>query len=386
MLPSLSSEMTAHSARVVELVRARIEDGRGWLAFDEYLRIVQYAPGLGYYSAGAAKFGPAGDFITAPELSSLFGHCIARQCAQVLRHSGGGVLELGAGSGALAVSVLTQLQDMQCLPAHYQILEVSADLRARQQQRLSALPASLRERITWLDTLPDPPARGVILANEVLDALPFKRFVIGAGGVRERGIGLSSQGQLIEAECAADPALSQEVARLAADLPDVWPPGFTSEICLMVEPWIRALSAALSNGTILLVDYGSSRRECYHPQRVQGTLRCHFRHRAHDDVLLHPGLQDITAWVDFTRVAEAASAAGLEVAGYVTQAAFLLACGIEQELAAVTAPLEHARLASQARTLLLPGEMGETFKVMALTRGLAEPLLGFTYQDLRDRL
>jgi SAM-dependent MidA family methyltransferase len=386
MFPSLSPEMTEHSARVVEVVRSRIEAGGGWLAFDDYLRIVQYAPGLGYYSAGAQKFGPAGDFVTAPELSGLFGHCIARQCEQVLRHSAGGVLELGAGSGALAANVLTRLQAVQCLPERYQILEVSADLRARQQQRLSALPTVLRERITWLDTLPDPPVSGVILANEVLDALPFKRFAISADGVLERGIGLSSAAQLIEAERAADSSLSREVARVAAGVPDAWPMGFASELCPMMDPWIHALSAALANGAILLVDYGSSRREYYHPQRVQGTLRCHFRHRAHEDVLLYPGLQDITAWVDFTRVAEAASDAGLDVAGYATQAAFLLACGIERELAIVTAPLEHARLASQARTLLLPGEMGETFKVMALTRGLDAPLLGFSYQDLRDRL
>ncbi|HWW21154.1 MAG TPA: SAM-dependent methyltransferase [Steroidobacteraceae bacterium] len=386
MFPALSPDMAEHSARVAAAVRARIQAGNGWLAFDEYLRLVLYAPGLGYYSAGAEKFGPGGDYVTAPEISALFGHGIARQCAQVLEVSGGGVLELGAGSGALAESILMCLQEMQCLPAHYDILEISADLRQRQQQRLAALPASLRACIRWLDALPTQPVSGVILANEVADALPFKRFVIGADAVLERGVGLSPSGHLIEFDRAADVLLSREITRIATDLPDAWTPGLRSEVCLLIEPWIAALSAALARGTLLLVDYGSCRREYYHPQRAQGTVRCHFRHRAHDDVLLYPGLQDITAWVDFTRVAEAATAAGLTVSGYATQAAFLLANGIEQELASVAAPVEHAKLASQARMLLLPGEMGESFKVIALTRGVDAPLRGFAYQDLRGRL
>jgi SAM-dependent MidA family methyltransferase len=387
MLPSLSPDMAEHCRRVTAAVRARIEAGSGWLAFDDYLRLVLYGPGLGYYSAGTEKFGPRGDFVTAPEICVLFGHAIARQCAQVLEASGGSsVLELGAGSGALAESILTHLHQMRCLPAHYDILEVSADLRQRQQQRLAALPAPLRERIRWLEGLPAEPVRGVILANEVADALPFKRFVIGPDGVLERGVGLSSTGQLMQAERPADPALSVEIMRIGGDLPDDWVPGFSSEVCPMIEPWIAAMSGAMASGAILLVDYGSSRREYYHPQRGQGTLRCHFRHRAHDDALLYPGLQDITAWVDFTRVAEAATAAQLEVSGYATQAALLLALGLEQELACINAPIEHAKLASQARVLLLPGEMGETFKAVALTRGLDSPLRGFSLQDLRDRL
>lgn len=385
-MPALSREMAEHGIEVLAAVRERIEAGGGWLAFDDYLRVVMYAPGLGYYSAGAEKFGPGGDFVTAPEISGLFGRAIARQCAQVLGEVGGGVLELGAGSGALAQSVLMCLQDMQCLPAHYDILEVSADLRQRQQQRLSALPHELHERVRWLDALPAQPVEGVILANEVADALPFKRFVIGANAILERGVSMSSSGELQESDRPANAAVSAEIERIGSELPDGWPPGFLSEICPMVEPWIGALSAALTRGALLLVDYGSSRREYYHAQREQGTLRCHFRHRAHDNALLYPGLQDITAWVDFTRIAEAATAAQLEVDGYVTQAAFLLANGIEQELASVTDPIEHARLASQARMLLLPGEMGETFKVMALTRGLDTALRGFSLQDLRDRL
>jgi SAM-dependent MidA family methyltransferase len=387
MFPALTPEMAQHCARVVSSVRSAIERGNGWLAFDDYLRCVQYAPGLGYYSAGSEKIGSAGDFVTAPELSVSFGRCVARQCAQVLQRCGGDILELGAGTGALAASLLSALQEFERLPGHYYILEVSADLRARQQQRLAALPASVRARIHWLDALPASPICGALLANEVADALPFKRFVFESrAALLERGVGLTPAGDLIEADRRAGTELELEILRLSGWSGDGWPPGYSSELCPLLEPWVGALAGSLARGLALLIDYGCTRRDYYHPQRWRGTMRCHFRHRAHEDALLYPGLQDISAWVDFTGVAEAASAAGLEVAGYCTQTAFLLANGIEQDLAAVTDPLEHARLASQARTLLLPGEMGENCKAMALTRGLDEPLRGFAYQDLRGSL
>ena len=295
------------------------------------------------------------------------------------------MLELGAGTGALAASVLVTLAELECLPRHYSILEISADLRARQQQRLGILPEALRSRVRWLDALPAVPVAGVLLANEVADALPFKRFVITAGAPLERGVALSPEGNLIEADRPADAVLRAQIARLARALIAPLPPGYRSELCPMLQPWIAALGAALGRGALLIIDYGLGRREYYHPQRSDGTLRCHFRHRAHEDPLLYPGLQDISAWVDFTRVAEAAADAALEVAGYCTQAAFLLASGIESDLTASGAA-GHARLASQARQLLLPGEMGETFKVMALTRGVDVPLRGFEYQDLRRSL
>ncbi len=394
ILPSLQPDELRHGAAVLQAVRDAIATHGGWLPFDDYLRIVLYAPGLGYYSAGSVKFGRGGDFVTAPELSGLFGRCVARQCAQVLQLSGGDVLELGAGTGALAMSVLTALSELEALPRHYYILEVSADLRARQEQRLACLPQALRERLHWLDALPATPIAGVILANEVADALPFKRFAVGLDAPLESGVALSDDGRLIELERPADAMLAAQVAQLAAALPAPLPAGYRSELCLVLHPWIGALGACLRRGALLLIDYGLGRREYYHPQRAQGTLRCHFRHRAHDDALLHPGLQDITAWVDFTRVAEAAVDAQLEVAGYCTQAAFLLANGIESDLAAsaagaataATAASVQARLASEARALLLPGEMGESFKAMALTRDLAAPLRGFEYQDLRRSL
>jgi SAM-dependent MidA family methyltransferase len=404
-LPPLQADEAQHGARVLQAVRAAIGDNGGWLAFDDYLRLVLYAPGLGYYSAGSAKIGAGGDFVTAPEVSELFGRCVARQCAEVLLLAGGDVLELGAGSGALAASVLSTLQQLGRLPQHYYILEISAELRRRQQQRLASLPAALRSRVQWLDSLPDAPLAGVVLANEVADALPFKRFVVGADALLERGVALSAQGELVDADRPVDASLCAQVALIAASLPAPssaasaaatpqpctpppwpWPAGYQSEVCPMLAPWIAALATALSRGAALLIDYGLPRREYYHPQRYDGTLRCHFRQRAHQQPLRFPGLQDISAWVDFTRVAEAAVDAGLEVAGYCTQAAFLLANGIEADVAASDLTLDRARLASQARVLLLPGEMGESFKVMALTRELSAPLRGFQYQDLRGSL
>ncbi len=363
-----------------------------WIPFDEFVQRVQYAPGLGYYSAGSEKFGTAGDFVTAPELSALFGRCVARQCAQVLAQHPGQettILELGAGSGALAETLLRTLHELGGLPSHYCILEVSADLRSRQQQRLSQLPAALAGRVQWLDALPAAPIKGVIVANEVVDALPFKRFVLRPGVIDENGVELSRDGRLTEASRAADAALAAEVQRVCGPTIEVATPGYTSELCPMLAPWIAALAAALESGAILLVDYGLSRRDYYDPHRTRGTMRCHFRHRAHDDPLLHVGLQDISAWVDFTRVAEAASDAGLDVRGYCTQAAFLLATGIEADVASMGSAgstVEQARLAGQARKLLLPGEMGENFKAMLLSRSFDEPPIGFRYQDLRGSL
>jgi SAM-dependent MidA family methyltransferase len=404
-LPPLQADEAQHGALVLQAVRDAIERHGGWLAFDDYLRLVMYAPGLGYYSAGSAKIGAGGDFVTAPEVSELFGRAVARQCAQVLQLAGRDVLELGAGTGALAASVLATLQQLEQLPEHYYILEISAELRQRQQQRLASLPAALRSRVQWLERLPDAYVAGVILANEVADALPFKRFLIGSEALLERGVALTAQGALVDADRPADAALRTQVALIAASLsatatataepasgdpasavPWPWPAGYQSEVCPMLASWIAALAAALSRGAVLLIDYGLPRHEYYHPQRCDGTLRCHFRQHAHQQPLRYPGLQDISAWVDFTRVAEAAVDAGLEVAGYCTQAAFLLANGIEADVAAAATTLDRAQLASQARTLLLPGEMGENFKVMALTRSMDAPLRGFQYQDLRGSL
>ena len=384
-------QLAASTAALLALIAAR----GGWLPFDEYLQQALYAPGLGYYSAGAAKFGAAGDFVTAPEISPLFGACVARQCAPLLV-AGAEVLELGAGSGVLAATLLASLARLDALPHRYYILEVSADLRERQRARIATLPDSLRARVQWLEVLPARPLRGVVLANEVADALPFQCFAVTAGESSgrepdghcylERGVAVGAGGALRWEQRPANAALSHELRRLSASLPRPFAPGFQSELCMRLDPWIAGLAAALEAGMILLFDYGLGRSELFHPQRDSGTLRCHYRHRAHDDPFLYPGLQDISAWVDFTRLAEAAGDAGLEVAGYCTQAAFLLGSGIELAMAEAPDTGARARLAAQARELLMPGEMGETFKVMALTRAVNVPFAGLTHQDLRRLL
>jgi len=384
-MPALDAAQFEQAAAVRTALRRYLERRGGWVGFDEYLEQVLYAPGLGYYSAGAAKLGAAGDFITAPELSPLFGGCVARQCAPLLG-AGRDLLELGAGSGALAEVLLTRLTELAALPDRYLILETSADLRERQRTRLQRLPAELHQRVQWLDVLPQRALRGVILANEVADALPFQCFAKRSDGFEELGVSLDHSGAPQWSARPASAALRGELERIDASLAQPFAAGFRGELCLRLEPWIAGLAGALESGALLLFDYGLGRDELYHPQRDSGTLRCHFRHRAHDDPFLHPGLQDITAWVDFTRLAEAAAAVDLEVAGYCTQAAFLLGGGIDAELVRAGDALERARLASEARQLLLPGEMGESFKALLLTRGALPAMPGFGVQDLRRLL
>lgn len=421
MLPVMSTEEEAHSREVARFIGERIEAAGGWLPFDEFMELALYAPGLGYYSAGGVKIGRGGDFTTAPEVSDLFSQCVARQVSEVLERTGGSVLELGAGTGRMAASVLTTLASIGALPEQYAILEVSADLRERQRARVEQLPADLRKRVTWLDALPAKPMRGAILANEVLDALPCQRVVVRGDEVRE--LGVSAEGAAEEAlgrsaaegavgrsaagnpesaarsspgvsdrpptgtalhfvECEA-PARAEVAAAWRAvrtGLPYALEDGYRTELCTRVEPWIAGLSESLEQGLVLLFDYGLPRAHYYHPQRTDGTLRCHFKQRAHNDPFINVGVQDITAWVDFTRVAEGADAARLDVSGFATQAAFLLGLGIEGLIGG------DLRLASEARKLLMPGEMGEAFKAMALTRGLDVPLSGFSVQDLRHSL
>ncbi|HEV2104564.1 MAG TPA: SAM-dependent methyltransferase [Candidatus Eisenbacteria bacterium] len=386
MLPALSPDEQRHGEAVAALIRAELAAAGGWLSFERFMELALYAPGLGYYSAGSWKLGGGGDFVTAPEVSELFGRCVAAQCAPVLRATGAEVLELGAGTGSLAATVLAALDAAGALPERYAILEVSGDLAARQRARLEALPAHLRARVVWLERLPPTPLRGVILANEVADALPVRRFRLRGGTLQELGVALAPGGALQDAERAPDAALAEACAAMLGARAGSLPDGYTSEVSLRLGPWIAALAACLERGSVLLFDYGLPRSHYYHAQRAAGTLRCHFRQRAHDDPFVNLGLQDITAWVDFTRVAEAASLAGLEVSGFATQAAFLLALGLERAVAAAPDAASRARLAGEARRLVMPEEMGEAFKVMALTRGYAAPLAGFTLQDLRRQL
>ena len=392
ILPPLSVEEQQHSAAVASRLQEAIVAAGGGLSFERFMELALYAPGLGYYSAGSTKFGAAGDFVTAPEISDTFSRCVAAQCAEVLARSGTAgagteIMELGAGTGRMAAVILQALAAAGVLPDRYAILEVSADLAQRQCERMSALPASLRERVVWLDELPQRPINGVILANEVLDALPVQRFVLGAEGALELSVGVAPDGiGFVERAGAPAAALADAASAVLRELPEPLPVGYSSEICLRVEPWISGVGACLGRGLMLLFDYGLPRSHYYHPQRVSGTLQCHFKQFAHDDPYINLGVQDITAWVDFTRVAEAGLAAGLDVAGFCTQAAFLLATGIDRLVAAAVGTVDQARLAGEARRLLMPGEMGESFKVMALTRDYGAGLSGFGLQDLRHSL
>ncbi len=387
MLPALNAAEAAHSAALLQRIRHHIDAAGGCIDFATFMNLALYAPGLGYYSAGSTKIGGAGDFTTAPEVSALFARCVARQCAQILAAvPGGSILELGAGTGSMAATLLEELAAAGALPVRYDILEVSADLAERQRQRLAALPAELRSRVRWLQQLPEEPMAGVILANEVLDALPCRRFVMHEPRIEELGVTHTVDGTLAWARRPADAALTAAVQALSTDLQTPLPPGYTSELCLLADPWVASLAACLAHGAMLLFDYGLPRAQYYHPQRASGTLSCHFKHRAHFDPLIHVGVQDITAWVDFTRVALAAQTAGLEVLGFATQAGFLLGAGIAELLAQAGGAIEQARLAGEARRLLMPGEMGEAFKLLALGRGIEAPLDAFRHQDLRDSL
>jgi SAM-dependent MidA family methyltransferase len=390
-LPELTPDEAAHSERLVAHIAAAITRGDGWISFAEFMRMALYEPGLGYYSAGARKFGAAGDFVTAPEVAPVFSRCLAVQCAEVLRELGAGaeVLELGAGSGAMACDLLLELERRHALPARYSILDVSADLRERQQTALAAAAPHLLERVRWLDRLPAEPFDGLIVANEVLDALVVERFVVRGRRVMALGVAHDAAGgRLTLVERPAGSRLEQAVRRHEAELGRALPDGYASEINLGLGNWLAALAATLRRGVLLFVDYGLPRREYYAAERSRGTLLCHFRHRFHEDALARVGLQDITAWVDFTAVAEAAQEAGLDVAGYTTQAHFLIGCGLEEFVAHVADLdlVERVNLSRQAMVLTLPGEMGERFKVIALAQGYDAPLRGFGVRDLRHTL
>jgi SAM-dependent MidA family methyltransferase len=344
------------------------------ISFYEFMHHALYAPGLGYYSADTRKFGSEGDFITAPEISPLFSHCIARQCQQVLAtiEENGIILEFGAGSGIMAADILKELETLDSLPKKYLILEISADLQQRQRATLEKHVPHLIDRIEWLQQLPETKLQGVILANEVLDAMPVHRFRLDEQGVSEFYVSIEEsefKWQILPTE---NEELRQAVEKLRPNLPI----GYISEINLALPAWIESLP--LATGLVLLIDYGFPNNEYYHPQRNEGTLMCHYRHQTHDNPLINVGLQDITAHVNFTAIADAAIAADLKVASYTNQANFLLAAG----LAPTIDPNDtkaYLQQAQQIKTLTLPSEMGELFKVMALTANFDSPLLGFKY-------
>ena len=336
-------------------LKEEIAANQGWIAFARYMELVLYEPDLGYYAGGAQKFGREGDFVTAPELGTLFGRTLARQVEEL----GYPILEFGAGSGALADTLLSQHA------FDYRIVEVSPQLQARQQARLGA-------RAQWLERLPER-IRGVVIANEVVDAMPVHAVAWRPDGIMERGVALANNHLAWEERPATGELLGQ-ARKIKVDDP------YESEIGLVAQAWMREIAARLDEGVIFIFDYGFPRREYYHPQRATGTLMCHHRHRAHADVFAHTGEEDITAHVDFTALAGAAVDAGLEVLGYATQAQFLVNCGITDVLgeANIENALHYAPLAAEAQKLLSPAEMGELFKVLAVGRGVKPPLLGFS--------
>jgi len=391
-LPEASPEALAHSARLIERIRAEIVASGGSIGFERYMELALYAPGLGYYSAGSTKLGDAGDFTTAAESSVLYARCLAAQCAEILDRLGGGaVLELGAGTGTLAAEMLAWLARERRLPEHYCILDVSAELKARQRETLRQRVPELYDRVVWLERLPASPMRGVILASEVVDALPVALFRIASHGgermIEDLAVTSTEAGFTLVARAAAE-GLAATVRDIESDLAEPLPDGFQTECRPMLAHWIASMAEVLSAGVMLFVDYGLPRREYYDCERSGGTLLCHYRQRVHADPFHAPGLEDIGAWVDFTAVARAGIASGLELAGFTTQAHFLLGSGLERHLREETerAPELAPERAREAQRLTLPGQMGERFRVLALARDYRLPLQGFALRDLTRTL
>ncbi len=383
---SSDADELRYSDAVAQLIREEIRSTGVSIDFARFMELALYAPGLGYYSAGRRKFGAGGDFITAPEMGSAFARCLARQCSQVLGElAKGDILEVGAGSGALAAGLLSTLAETGPLPEHYFILELSAELRARQAEYLAQFIPHLARRVQWLDRLPPDGFCGVVIANELLDAMPAQRFRWNSEGPQLLHV-TSELDHFCWHEVPAPDALAALLeARMA---PSARVSGYTSEINLRAEAWIQSVAEVMEAGVVLVIDYGFPRTEFYHPDRSNGTLMCHYRHHAHGDPLVLVGLQDITAHVEFTAIAEAGRGSGLSVLGYTSQAAFLLATGLTEQAGNLAQDdvKAHLRLAQEIKKLTLPHEMGELFKVMALGRGLPGPLFGFALQDRRARL
>ena len=387
-LPALDeAEQTLLSAMRAHLAQA-IRAAGGALPFDRYMELALYAPGLGYYVNGRRKLGEGGDFVTAPELSPVFGACVANQVAECLGHmDGGSVLEFGAGSGRLAADMLLQLARLESLPRRYLILEVSPDLRALQRATLAERVPQLLDRVEWLDGMPAAGFIGVVVAYELLDAMPVHRFRRGADGWQELAVVMRDESFEDHWTAVHSPGLVEALARLWPGDVDV-AEGYSSEINLRLGPWLAALASRLERGYLLLIDYGYTQREYYHPERRQGTLICHFRHRAYADPYLLPGLQDITANVDFSAVAQSAVSAGMQLAGYTTQAHFLIDNGLDRQVSELDfADIAHSMQVMQGvKRLALPSEMGERFKVIALAADTPATLAGFRTRDLRERL
>lgn len=381
-----------HSCAVQEMICAEIATAGGWIPFTRYMELALYAPGMGYYCGGAAKFGGTGDFVTAPEISPLFGKAVAQQGAQVLECMGensNNILEFGAGSGKLALDLLLEMEKLERLPKHYFILEVSGELQNRQKELFEKLAPHLLSRVGWLEHLPAK-FEGLIFANEVLDAMPVHLVVWRGTNLFERGVAWNGRAL----EWSDHILVNRELFKVARELsPQINSDGenvgtYVSEISLSIRRFMRSLAGILQQGAIVLIDYGFGYSEYYHSQRNRGTLMCHYRHHAHEDPFYFPGLQDITSHVDFSAIAQVATAEGLELLGYTSQAHFLINCGITEILARI--PAENAGdflpLANQLQKLVSPAEMGELFKVIVFGKNIQQPLVGFTSGDKSRQL
>lgn len=375
-----------HSNRLIQLIRHEIQREEGFISFARFMDLALYAPGLGYYSAGAHKLGSKGDFITAPELSPLFAKCLARQCQQVLNQvKNADILELGAGSGALARDLLLELETLNSLPEHYYILEVSADLKERQKTLLKSSCSHLFSRVIWLESLPTEEFSGIILANEVLDALPFHCFRVEDQQVYERSVTWDENQFTWKTTSSNSSGFLSAISTIQTECQ--FENGYESEINLLLTPFIRSLANILKQGVLLFLDYGYGRREYYRPERAQGTMMCFYQHHRHSDPFMLVGLQDITAHIDFTTVAESAISTGLSLSGFTTQAYFLFACGLLEIAEADTLSEKEKFRQNQAiKVLTLPSQMGETIKAISFTKDFNIPLLGFSLHDLRRDL
>ena len=389
-LPAPDAGALAHSERLSALIRREIAGNDGAIPFSRFMELALYAPGLGYYSAGARKFGESGDFVTAPEIGPIFAACVAESVAPVLQQLGSSALffELGGGSGAFAEVALKRLLELDALPDRYLILEPSADLRERQRERLQQqLPPPLFELVEWLNgPLPDE-WQGVLFANEVIDALPTPRFAIRDGEVYEEHVVTEDEG-FARTLRPADAFLSGAVRNLERSLGRPFAEGYRSEVLPQLPYWIQAVSGGMRRGAMLFVDYGHPRGEFYLAERTDGTLRAYYRHRIHDEPLLWPGLQDLTASVDFTALAEAGVAAGFDFAGYCSQASFLLGngmAGVLERIERMHDPAEQQRRRNEVKKLTLPSEMGERFQVMGFAKDV-EFGVAFMAGDLSFRL
>ena len=378
-LPAPTADALACSVALGRRIAAEIDTAGGYIGFDRFMDLALYAPGMGYYAGGARKFGAAGDFLTAPELCTTFAQTLAAQVAQILALASPQIVEVGAGSGQLAADLLLELELRGQLPEGYAILELSGELRVRQRATIASLAPHLLPRVRWLDRLPED-FDGLVLANEVLDAMPTHLVLWQGCAIAERGVAVT-QGQFTWLDRPARGRLLERAQALAGEC--AMAPGYLSEVSLLAPAWVAQWASIVERGVLLLIDYGFPRREYYHPQRDSGTLMCHYRHRAHTEPFYLPGLQDITAHVDFTAIVESGCAAGLDLLGYTTQANFLFSCGLTEVLARTPAsdPLRYLPLANAVQKLVSPAEMGELFKVIALGKGVAEPLLGFAAGD-----